>query len=144
MKNNIKKTILTLIAIITLMSTVAVLPTYAALPNTGGTVEPMWDNIAMTSTNVLFTDDLYGAADIAVTGKAGTTKTTINIKVFKQIGNAWIIIQEGTKHSNAMVTAYEVLFPGQIGCYYKIIYTISVTRFMTTETITETRYITCE
>ena len=59
MKNNIKKTILTLIAVITLMSTVAVLPTYAALPDTGGTVEPMWDNTSGVNIGMDFFDNVF-------------------------------------------------------------------------------------
>ena len=139
-----KKTILTLIAFITLLTSVTLIPANAAIADPGETVMPLWDNVTSTSTNFLFNDNLEGSAEITVTAKLGSTSTTITIKVYRQEGNEWILIKEGSKTSTMIVTAYNVLFPGEVGEYYKAEYTISVTRLGTTETITETRYVTCE
>lgn len=139
-----KKTILTLIAFITLLTSVTLIPANAAIADPGETVMPLWDNVTSTSTNFLFNDNLDGSAEITVTAKLGSTSTTITIKVYRQEGNEWILIKEGSKTSTMIVTAYNVLFPGEVGEYYKAEYTISVTRLGTTETITETRYVTCE
>lgn len=139
-----KKTILTLIAFITLLTSVTLIPANAAIADPGETVMPLWDNVISTSTNFLFNDNLDGSAEITVVARPGSTSMTITIKVFIQDGNEWTLIKEGTKTSTALATTYNVLFRGNVGNYYKAEYTISVTRLGATETITETRYVTCE
>lgn len=139
-----KKTILTLIAFITLLTSVTLIPANAAIADPGETVTPLWDNIVLTSSNLLFTDNLTGAAEMTVTRKPGTTSTTITIEVYKQTGSTWTLIKEGSKTSTAMVTPYSLTFPGEIGGYYKAEFTVSVSRSGNTEITTETRYITCE
>lgn len=139
-----KKTILTLIAFITLLTSVTLIPANAAIADPGETVMPLWDNITLTSTNFLFNDNLDGSAEITVSAKPGSTSTTITIKVYKQEGSQWTLIKEGTKTSSTMVTAYNVLFRGVVGEYYKAEYIISVTRLGSTETITELRYVECK
>lgn len=139
-----KKTILTLLALVMLLASVTVIPANAAVADPGETVMPMWDNITLTSTNFLFNDYLDGSAEITVSAKGGSTSTEVTIKVYRQDGNDWVLIKEGTKTSSTIVTIFNVLFRGVVGKNYKAEYIISVTRFGTTETITETRYITCE
>lgn len=139
-----KKTILTLIAFITLLTSVTLIPANAAIADPGETVMPLWDNVVSTSTNFLFNDNLDGSAEITVAVRPGSTSTTITIKVYKHEGNDWVKIEEGTKTSSTIVTAYNVIFSGVVGAYYKAEYTISVTRLGNTETITETRYVECE
>lgn len=139
-----KKTILTLLALVMLLASVTVIPANAAVADPGETVMPMWDHVISTSTNFLFNDYLDGSAEITVAVRPGSTSTTITIIVYQQEGNDWVQIKEGTKTSSTIVTAYNVLFRGIVGEYYKAEYTISVTRLGNTETITETRYIECE
>ena len=139
-----KKTILTLLALVMLLASVTVIPANAAIADPGETVMPMWDNIMCTSTNFACNEDLIGAADITVAGKAGTTAITITIKIYLQEGNKWTLIEEESKTSTVLATSYGVYFHGESGGYYKAEYIISVTRLGSTETITETRYTTCE
>lgn len=127
MKNNIKKTILTLIAIITLMSTVAVLPTYAALPDTGGTVEPMWNNTLAINPSFFQYNETKGAAEIAVFTLT-TSRTDICITIFERIGSSWIQIAEGSTTSYAPAATYSLMFDANSGKYYKAEFSITVTR----------------
>lgn len=139
-----KKTILTLLALVMLLASVTVIPANAAVADPGETVMPMWDNVTLTSSTFLFNDYLDGAAEMSVTAKPGSTSITITIEVYKQVGNSWILLNEGSKTVGGLVASYNVLFKGELGEYYKAEYTIDVTRFGTTETITETRFTTCE
>ena len=139
-----KKTILTLLALVMLLASVTVIPANAAIADPGETVMPMWDNITSTSTNFACNEDLIGSADITVFCKLGTTSTTITIKVYVEENNKWSLVEEDSKTSTALGTTFNVYFRGETGKYYKAEYIISVTRLGSTETITETRYTTCE
>ena len=138
-----KKTILTLIAIITLLSTVAVLPTYAALPDTGGTVEPMWDNTATLHIAIDFPGNGYGYAETTVIGKVGVTKITVDISVYRQVGSSWVLVTEDSFTINFLNGIASCPFPAVTGAYYKAEYEITVTRDGIDEIITKTKYATC-
>lgn len=144
MKNNIKKTILTLIAIITLMSTVAVLPTYAALPDTGGTVEPMWDNTATIHLTIHFSDNGYGYAEGSIIGKVGVTKIIVDVQVSKQSGSSWIQVASKQIIINGQNGVFSCQFSPTTGAYYKVDYTFTVTKGTVNEVISKTKYATCD
>lgn len=144
MKNNIKKTILTLIAIITLMSTVAVLPTYAALPDNGGTVEPMWDNTDILNISLHFHENGYGYSECVALGKAGVTKIVIEIVVYKQVGVSWIQIAEKQEVINYHYGGASCQFTPISGATYKSTYKVTVTRNGINEVIEKNKISTCE
>ena len=140
MKNNIKKTILTLIAIITLMSTVAVLPTYAALPDTGGTVEPRWDYTSVINTSLGFIEEEnYGAAECSVVAQYHDVTITIDIVVHRKIGFLWVHVTEGHFEIDDSMALVTCPFSPIKGKTYRATYTITVTRNGSNEVITKTQ-----
>ena len=144
MKNNIKKTILTLIAIITLMSTVAVLPTYAALPDTGGTVEPRWDNTDIINISLSFKNDGYGYSECVVVGENGVTKIVIEIVVYKQVGIAWLPVAHKKETIANYVGGLSCQFSPISGITYKSTYKVTVTKNGIDEIIEKSKVSTCE
>ena len=144
MKNNIKKTILTLIAIITLMSTVAVLPTYAALPDNGGTVEPRWNNTDLVNITMDYDNNGYGYAECVVFGKGGVTKVVIEIVVYKQVGTSWVEVANKREVFNHDWGASSCQFISVTGAIYKSTYKVTVTKNNIDEVIEKTKITTCE
>lgn len=140
MKNNIKKTILTLIAIITLISTVAVLPTYAALPDNGGTVEPRWDYTSVINTSLGFIEEEnYGAAECSVVAQYHDVTITIDIVVHRKIGFLWVHVTEGHFEIDDSMALVTCPFSPIKGKTYRATYTITVTRNGNDEVITKTQ-----
>ena len=139
-----KKTILTLIAIITLLSTVAVLPTYAALPDTGGTVEPMWDNTSLVNIAIGFPEEGYGFSECVVLGRSGVTKIVIEIIVYKKVGLSWIKIAEKQETINHFNGGSSCQFTPVEGVTYKSTYKITVTKNNIDEVIEKEKISVCE
>ena len=144
MKNNIKKTILTLIAIITLMSTVAVLPTYAALPDNGETVMPMWDNTDVVNIAISFPEEGYGFSECVVLGKGGVTKIVIEIVVYKKVGLSWIQVAQKRETINSHGGLSSCQFTPVEGATYKSTYKITVTKNNIDEVIEKEKISVCE
>lgn len=144
MKNNIKKTILTLIAIITLMSTAAVLPTYAALPDNGETVMPMWDNTAALNISIIFNKNGYGYAEGTVFGVVGVSKIVVDVTIYRQVGTNWIYVTQNQTTINSQGGVFSCPFPASYGSYYKAEYTIIVIKGGLAEVITKEKCATCE
>lgn len=136
-----KKTILTIITIITLLATIGTLPTYAALPDPGETVEPMWKNVIATSSYFSFSSG-YGSAEMSVTARPGTSSTTISIRVYKQVGLNWILIDESSETFTSLAPLHYVLFNAVRNGSYKAEFSITTDRLGIIETIAETRYAT--
>lgn len=139
-----KKTILTLIAIITLLSTVAVLPTYAALPDTGGTVEPMWDNTDVINIAIDFPEYGYGFSECVVLGKGGVTQIVIEIVVYKQVGLSWVQVAEKQETINHRAGLSSCQFTPVEGATYKSTYKITVTKNNIDEVIEKEKISVCE
>ena len=144
MKNNIKKTILTLIAIITLMSTVAVLPTYAALPDTGETVMPLWDNTSLVNISFSFPEEGYGFSECGVIGQSGVTQIVIEIVVYRKVLLSWIKVAEKQEIFNHYVGLSSCQFTPVEGATYKSTYKITVTKNNIDEVIEKEKISVCE
>lgn len=143
MKNNIKKTILTLIAVITLMSTVAVLPTYAALPDTGGTVEPRWDYTSAINISLGFIEEEnYGYAECSVLAKHNDMSITIDIVVHRKLGFLWVHVTEGHFEIDDSIALVSCPFTPVQGKTYRATYTVTVTYNGDQEIITKTKTAT--
>lgn len=144
MKNNIKKTILTLIAIITLMSTVAILPTYAALPDTGETVMPMWDNTDMLNIAISFPEEGYGFSECVVIGNTGVSKIVIEIVVYRRVLFSWVQVAEKQETINDFFGGSSCQFTPVEGATYKSTYKITVTKNNVDEVIEKEMTRVCD
>lgn len=144
MKNNIKKTILTLIAIITLLASATVIPASAALPDNGETVQPMWDNTSVLNIAIDFPEEGYGFSECLVLGKGAVTKIVIEIVVYKKVGLSWVQIAEKRETIISHAGLSSCQFAPVEGVTYKSTYKITVTKNNIDEVIEKEKISICE
>ena len=115
---------------------------FAALPDTGA-VEPMWSNTGSLSYGLVFDDATIGYAEMSVNGKFGATRVTGTIEVYRQSGSDWIYVTGNSISVLDRVLGMSVPVTGVSGCYCKAVFTATVYKDGTSETITFTDYATC-
>ena len=136
------KKILTVIVAIVMLSSFVGISAQAATVDPG--ITPLWDNTASLTVGIYFLEDGDAFAEVYTAGKFGATKITSQVKVYEQYGAFWVQIAqaEQTTYGNAdVLTCY---FTPVVGENYKAVFTVTVTKDNTDETITKTYYRTYE
>lgn len=136
-----KKILSLLIAMVMLVSCLGV-ASFAALPDTG-VVEPMWSNTGTFTYSFHFDDATIGYAELSVGGKFGATRVTGTIEVYRQSGSDWIYVTGNCISVLDRTLTMSVPVTGVSGCYCKAVFTATVYKDGTSETITFTDYATC-
>ena len=127
-------------AVLTLLLCMAV-PIQAAVVKPD--VEPNWQNTAAISLIMGFLDDGYGYAEATVMGEPGVTKIIVDIYVYRQVGQSWVLVGEEHTTYYGAATLASCRFNAFNRAYYKAHYIFTVTRDNIDEIISETKYETC-
>ena len=127
-------------AVLTLLLCMAV-PIQAAVVKPD--VETNWHNTALINLTMAFLDDGYGYAEASVGGEVGVNKIVIDIYVYRQVGDSWVLVGEEHTTYYDSVAAASCRFNAFNRAYYKAHYIFTVTRNNIDEIISETKYRTC-
>ncbi|MBO5042307.1 MAG: hypothetical protein J6D87_05020 [Clostridia bacterium] len=127
-------------AVLTLLLCMAV-PIQAAVVKPD--VEPNWQNTAAITLALSFLDDGYGYAEANVIGEPGVNKIVVDIYVYRQVGDSWVLVGEEHDTYYGISTLVSCRFNAFNRAYYRADYFFTVTRNNVDETISKTKYRTC-
>lgn len=127
-------------AVLTLLLCMAV-PIQAAVVEPD--VEPNWQNTAAINLTMVFPDDGYGYAEASVIGEVGVNKIVVDIYVYRQVGDSWVLVGEQHETHYNSFALVSCRFNAFNRAYYKAHHIFTVTRNNTDEILSETQYRTC-
>ena len=134
--------------ILTIIVTVAMIMSWfciaAQAATTDNSVTPRWDNTAMITVGIYFFADGSAVAESLTCGHFGTSKITSEVKVYQQFGSFWVQIAQAGQTTYGDTDVLTCQFNPVVGETYKAVFTLTVTKNNTDETITKTYYRTCE
>lgn len=134
--------------ILTIIVTVAMIMSWfciaAQAATMDGSVTPRWDNTAMITVGIHFLETGEAFAESLTCGHFGTTKIASEVKVYKQYGSFWVQVAKATQTTYGDTDLLTCHFDPVVGAYYKAVFTVTVTKNNTDETITKTYYRTYE
>lgn len=136
------KKILTVIVTIVMLSSFVCVSAQAATVDPG--ITPLWDNTSMITVGIYFLEDGDAFAESLTCGDFGTTKITSHVKVYEQYGVFWVQIAQAKQTTYGDTDVLTCHFDPVDGVNYKAVFTITVTKNNTDETITKTYYRTYE
>ena len=134
-----KKIIVIAMSVILLFSAM-VMPISAAQAD-NEIAQPYWTNTNSINAEIVF-DEGIGYAEALLNGKFGSTKTYIDVIVYRQSGSDWIYVTEKHASADSMSLGISCEFTPTIGTYYKAEYTFTVIKNGTGEVIKRDVYKT--
>ena len=136
------KKILTVIVAIVMLSSFVCVSAQAATVDPG--ITPLWDNTASLTVGIHFLESGESFAESLTCGHFGTTKIASEVKVYRQFGSFWVQVAQKAQTTYGDTDLLTCYFTPVAGENYKAVFTVTVTRNSTDETISKTYYRTYE
>ena len=103
--------------------------------------QPYWTNTNRIVADIGFIDGV-GYAEASLTGKFGSTRASIDVIVYEQVGEEWVYLTEMHVTSESMSAMISCDFPITLGTNYKAEYMFTVVKNGTGEAIARIVYDT--